>query len=275
MRQSNWIGWGVGAAGLIAAGASWATRSHADGIPGASALSYSGTLESVSGEPISGSKEVQLGVYNAVSGGQQLCNVKQTVALTNGRFQVVLPDACTNATRMSPDLWIDVAVDGESLGRSKLAAVPYAVEAARASAASSATGALASQVVPKGAVMAFNLAACPAGWSAFADAQGRVIVGSSATLARGTPVGSDALVLGPDQMPSHTHGVNDPGHSHSVQNVINYNIPPTFAGGPQGIGQGGIETSVSGTNISIQSAGGSQPFDNRQASLALLYCIKD
>jgi hypothetical protein len=34
-------------------------------------------------------------------------------------------------------------------------------------------------------------------------------------------------------------------------------------------------TSSNATGISLQNAGSSQPFDNRQASLALLYCKKN
>lgn len=195
----------------------------------------------------------------------------QTVALSNGRFPIPLPDACTVAVAASPNLWIDVAVDGESLGRTKLAAVPYAVEANRASAA---TGTLVTQIVPSGAVMAFDLAACPAGWTPMVPAAGRVVVGATTGLARGATAGADSVALSADQMPSHSHGVNDPGHLHQVPNTINYNIAPSFAGGPQGIGQATVNTTAAVTNVSVHAAGGGQPFDNRQASLALLYCKK-
>jgi hypothetical protein len=251
----------------------WITRAGADGIPTTGALAYSGRLEDVNGAPITGSKRIRIDVFDAVSGGANRCTVTQTVALANGRFQIILPDPCTDAARANPNLWIEVVVDDESLGRAKLQAVPYAVEAGRASAA---TGALSSQVVPRGAVMAFDLAACPAGWSAMTDAQGRVIVGTSTGVALDAKVGADQVTLTAAQMPAHAHGVNDPGHSHVVDNTINYGIPPTFStAGGQGVGQAPIASRAAATGISLQNAGGGQPFDNRQASLALLYCKKD
>jgi hypothetical protein len=237
------------------------------------ALTYSGTIEDASGAPATGSKEFRMELFDAVSGGAQKCTVTQTVALTNGRFQVALPDTCTEAIAASPDLWVEVVVDGTSLGRTKLGAVPYAVEAARAS---TATGQLGTQVVPAGAVMAFDLAACPAGWTALTDAQGRVIVGSTTAVARGTKVGSDQVTLTTAQMPAHAHGVTDPGHVHGVDNTIDYGLPPVFStAGNQGVGARQINSHPATTGISIQSSGGGQAFDNRQASLALLYCKKN
>jgi hypothetical protein len=267
-RKKLGIGAGLGALASLL----WIASVDADGIPAAGALSYVGTLEEADGTPLSGSKEVRVALFDAVSGGAVQCTTTQTVALTEGRFQIVLPDACTAAARGRPDLWVEVAVDGDALGRSKLSAVPYAVESARASAA---TGALASQIVPAGAVMAFDLGACPNGWSPLAEAAGRVVVGAGPGLARGATPGEDFVTLSVAQMPSHGHGVNDPGHAHNVNNTINYNIPPTFGGGGQGIGQATIASGVSGTGISIQETGGGQRFDNRQASLALLYCKKN
>ena len=42
--------------------------------------------------------------------------------------------------KANPDLWIEVIVEGESLGRTKLGAVPYAVEAARVTGGGNADG---------------------------------------------------------------------------------------------------------------------------------------
>jgi hypothetical protein len=57
-----------------------------------------------------------------------------------GRFQLALPD-CQAAVGASPDLWLEAIVDGKSLGRTKLGAVPYAIEASHAVSADSADGA--------------------------------------------------------------------------------------------------------------------------------------
>ncbi|HMJ13458.1 MAG TPA: hypothetical protein VK524_18695 [Polyangiaceae bacterium] len=258
---------------LVAVLVLWVTRAGAGGVPATGALTYSGVLEDANGALLTGSKEIRIELFDAVSGGAVKCTVAQTVALSGGRFQVVLPDTCGAAIAASPDLWIEVVVDGASLGRTKLGAVPYALEAARASAA---TGQLSTQVVPAGAVMAFDLAACPAGWSPVADAAGRVVVGSTTGLARGAKLGADQVTLTAAQMPAHAHGVSDPGHAHTVPNVVDYGLEPTFVqGGTQGVGRSPIGSSTNPTGITIQSAGGGQAFDNRQASLALLYCKKN
>jgi hypothetical protein len=248
------------------------TRVRADGIPPIGALTYSGALEDVNGAPASGTKAIKVALFDAESGGVERCSVTKTVTLTNGRFSILLPDTCAQATRETPGLWAEIVADGDSLGRTKLGAVPFAVEAERATQAS---GALRQQIVPPGAVMAFALPACPPGWSAFADASGRVVIGTGQGIALNAKVGNDAVTLSAAQLPPHSHGVTDPGHAHAVANTINYNIAPTFALGGQGVGQATINSGASVTNIQIQNSGGGQPFDNRQASVALLYCKKD
>src|SRR5690349_16552515 len=65
------------------------------------------------------------------------------MAVVDGRFRIGLDDACVDAVHADSDLWIEVVVEGEPLGRVKLGAVPYAVEAARAAAA---TGPLQQQI---------------------------------------------------------------------------------------------------------------------------------
>jgi len=61
---------------------------------------------------------------------------------------------------------------------------------------------------PSGAVVAFDLATCPAGWSDYTSANGRQIIGISATHARGTVGGSETHVLSVAEMPSHNHAYN-------------------------------------------------------------------
>lgn len=66
--------------------------------------------------------------------------------------------------------------------------------------------------VPKGAVMAFNLDECPAGWVAFSEASGRVIIGSGAgqnltQRARGQRGGRETVALTADQLPRHRHAM--------------------------------------------------------------------
>src|SRR3954469_17255010 len=71
-------------------------------------------------------------------------------------------------------------------------------------------------VAPAGAIMYFDLAACPAGWSSFDAARGRYLVGLPSGGTAGAAVG--IALANQENRPTgqHTHGVNDPGHVHAV-----------------------------------------------------------
>jgi hypothetical protein len=67
-----------------------------------------------------------------------------------------------------------------------------------------------------GAVMFFNLASCPPGWSALQGAQGRYVVGLGAA---GTLAGTVGTALTDQEnrpVGQHGHAISDPGHSHAV-----------------------------------------------------------
>lgn len=79
--------------------------------------------------------------------------------------------------------------------------------------------------IPAGAVMTFNLSACPSGWADYTAAQGRYIVGWQSGGTVGGTVGT-ALTAGENRtvglhthvatVDSHAHAINDPGHSHTL-----------------------------------------------------------
>jgi hypothetical protein len=108
-------------------------RARAAGIPDANALTYTGYLETPNGEPVTSNVKVALRAWNAETDGTELCNVAESdIKPEAGRFQIPLPGACTNAVKANPNVWLEVVAAGASLGRTKLGAVPYAVEAAHA-----------------------------------------------------------------------------------------------------------------------------------------------
>lgn len=130
-----WVG--AGAAGVALLGY-LVGRVHADGIPAATPLVYAGVLED-SGRPVEGNHAVTLRLWSAATGGSLTCpEASSTAAFAAGHFRQALDPGCTAAVQRSPDLWVEVLVDAASYGRSKLAAVPYAVEASRAAGASGA-----------------------------------------------------------------------------------------------------------------------------------------
>ncbi len=114
------------------------------------ALTYSGTLTDLNGAPLTGSKNVLLQLYAMATGGTALCaSTPTSVMLVAGTFQVPLGDDCIDVVHANPDLWIDVLIDGASIGRSKVGAVPFAVEAdtaQHAASANTAAGTLATTI---------------------------------------------------------------------------------------------------------------------------------
>ncbi|MFZ5896832.1 MAG: hypothetical protein ACOY0T_37595 [Myxococcota bacterium] len=100
------------------------------GIPKLDALVYSGIVTDAKGLPLSGSQTIGVAVWDADSGGNKVCERSSapTPVETDGRFSVVMDD-CIKAVHVSPNLWVEVSVSGSPLGRSKIGAVPYAVEA--------------------------------------------------------------------------------------------------------------------------------------------------
>lgn len=120
-----WVGLMVGTAAL------------ADGIPQSEPLAYSGVLEE-SGAPVTGQRELRVVLWNDATLSAPANKRCETVPpapiqVTNGNFRVVLDATCVTAVQQTPELWVEVVVQNQSLGRAKLGAVPYAVEAARAS----------------------------------------------------------------------------------------------------------------------------------------------
>jgi hypothetical protein len=115
---------------------------HAAGIPTSNPLTYSGVLSDLAGVPLAGAKKIQVSLFNrATPDGMIQCTAgPETKTLVAGGFQIDLT-ACAKTVATTPDLWVEVFVDGASLGRTKLGAVPFALEAGHATASDSASGA--------------------------------------------------------------------------------------------------------------------------------------
>ncbi len=111
-------------------------RARASGIPTSPpVMTYSGTLTDSAGTPLKEAKNIQIQFWDRQSGGSTpVClTPSSSQPLVAGTFQVPLPDPCVAAVHANAELWAEVIVDGASLGRTKQAAVPYAIEADTAS----------------------------------------------------------------------------------------------------------------------------------------------
>lgn len=119
---------------------------------------------------------------------------------------------------------------------------------------------------PAGTAMLFVQSAAPQGWTkstTFNDVALRVVNGNAgsggsvpfSTAFSQSQTGDTALSVA--QMPSHSHGVNDPGHNHGT-NANRYGGGSFGGGDPQYSNIAAASNSASGTGISIAAAGSGQ-----------------
>ena len=129
-----------------------------------------------------------------------------------------------------------------------------------------------------------------------ANVQAAAVTGGTNTFA-GNLTGGTALTL--DQIPAHTHGINDPGHTHGVTDpghrhtddfwangaslpagTINYKILNQLNPYNTGFSTTGISIQSRATGITLQNSGGGNshthtiPTENRPAFLELLFIIR-
>jgi microcystin-dependent protein len=105
------------------------------------------------------------------------------------------------------------------------------------------------------------------------DCRGRVLgtIGTGSGLTArslGAVVGAETHILTVGEMPSHSHGVTDPGHTHGYTNNTNDQtvsaLPGEVAADQEDLG---ATTGSSPTGISIQSTGGGGAHNNMQPTI--------
>lgn len=113
-------------------------RARADGVPMVNPLYYGGMLDDA-GRPVEGTRNVTVRLWDAASAGATVCTTNAgATAFSGGRFRVALDSGCVGAVRANPELWAELQVEGTVFPRAKLGAVPYALEAGRATGAAGA-----------------------------------------------------------------------------------------------------------------------------------------
>jgi hypothetical protein len=123
---------------VLAVSAGYGLRVLAEGAPTIRPLFYAGTLES-GGKLASGAHSIVLTFFDAETAGKQLCVSETNKAPVDaGRFRVEVGADCVATMKKSPDVWIALKFTGpdgvphELPERTKVGAVPYAMETAHA-----------------------------------------------------------------------------------------------------------------------------------------------
>jgi microcystin-dependent protein len=113
------------------------------------------------------------------------------------------------------------------------------------------------------------------------DLKGRVAVGAGAgagltSRTLSSKGGAETHVLTTGEMPSHNHGVTDPGHAHSYVNNTNDQNTDNVFSTESAADQVDLNntTSSNTTGISINNTGGGQAHNNMQPFIVLRYFIK-
>lgn len=201
---------------------------------------------------------------------------------TQVSFQIVAFNA---GTYQAPSNWLLVAVVN---GDDNTVKMGSGVTVAASSSYSSAAG----SSLPRGAVIMFAGNAVPAGWAlcdgqnGTPDLRGRFVlgVGQGGGLT-GRPMnqtgGRETVALTPNEMPSHAHGVTDPGHAHlwsasrQQAGTDDNNNTNELSKGDRGAADTMVKgTDTRGTGITIQAAGGKDAHENMPPFHVLAFIMK-
>jgi microcystin-dependent protein len=111
--------------------------------------------------------------------------------------------------------------------------------------------------------------------------QSQFLYGSSSTSSSiGSTGGTSSVTLNVNQMPSHSHTVNDPGHDHSYNFIssthstnVTYNVPPERSV-IDAINTSSTTTGISNTGITLDPSGGGQPVTILPPYMHINYIMK-
>lgn len=234
-------------------------------LPAASALAadvvltHQGRLLAADGTPRDGATAVTIALWSHATSTdsgtyRRYQEAFPELGIDDGYYTVRLGAAGgLDASLLAGSVWVEVIVGGTPLvPRAPLSAVPVAAQLASPPAPG----------VPTGAVMPFDLAACPSGWSEYLPARGRFVRGLDPTGVT-DPDGATRTAgsLQGDEVKSHTHTSYYWSAETTVANARN-----NVVGNP-----GTVGGSTQGTWISDATGGA----ETRPKNVALLYCRKD
>jgi hypothetical protein len=179
-------------------------------------IRYQGHAVDAQGVPLEGPYDLIFRLYDAETGGTEVWEETQTaVPLTHGHFSVLLGQVTPLQVDWNPPLWLSVQVgpEPELIPRQRITSVPLAIKAEVADMAQTAERAEqltvpmttstitddANKLVPSGAMILWDGASCPAGYTRVSALDGALLkAGSTATL----PVSATVA-----ELPTHSHSL--------------------------------------------------------------------
>jgi hypothetical protein len=175
-----------------------------------------GFLTDTGGTPIDGPIQIEIRLYDVQSGGTAWYAETQVVTVDNGELTAyvgsVVPLDMTQFRGATPYVGITLAGESEMTPRLALGSVPFAAYSQETAA------------VPTGAVMMFDLAACPPGWAELTGARGRALVGLPVG---GTLAGTVGSALTDLEDRIHSHMVDPAAVTSTMAAAHTHPVPTT------------------------------------------------
>ncbi len=266
-------------------------------------LNYQGRLTQPTGAAVAdGSYQATFRIFDAPTGGNQLWTETSAVAAKQGVFSTTLGKVTPFPSDLfTRRLWLEPEIEGRVLTpRQEMGAVAFAMTAQTAltvpDGSITETKLAAGLAVPVGTVVSWwgNSASVPSGWKlcdgtivsdsqsplnglASPELRNRFIRGTTGNVRPNAPLGgSDSHTLTVAEMPAHSHGVNDPGHSHQLLAQAWSSVTGNGQAYPINTGSTINPTPILSafTGITIQSAGGGQAFSTLPGYVGLVYIMR-
>lgn len=215
-------------------------QASAGGVPSTEPMMYSGQLTDA-GAPITGPREISISLWDHATSADtsnRICDTSpdSPTMVQDGEFSLVLNDECTAGIHENREVWLEVMVEGESFGREKIGAVPYALQA-DASRASVPIGGIidwyqasADTPIPEGFVLAEGGSVedprSPLRGEGIPDLRNHVSIGAEFSEAIGHR--QPATTRGTVNLPAHRHvwarysGGSHVWHSGDGQEIVNW-----------------------------------------------------
>lgn len=174
-----------------------------------------GFLTDAANMPINGSVQIEFRLYDTAAASTPWFAETQVVQVQHGAFTshlgAVTPLDISAFRSSGGFLGVTIAGESEMTPRLEIGTVPFAAYAHETAA------------VPPGAIMFFDLDACPPGWSALDAARGRTLVGVPSGGARGGTVGIPYADL---ESRAHLHEVDPAAATTSTAGAHTHTIDP-------------------------------------------------